>query len=128
MTSSFMTPLESKTSTSVNRIRIFKEDELTKPICHEKWDRVKVVCSQPFNKAVQYGLSFIRLNTPEEKDEKLGRFAMRDEEEVIPVGKLFAKRKEIQDAPLTGKGVVDKFHPRVECGLEMNVVCRDSVS
>ncbi|XP_043382945.1 putative short transient receptor potential channel 2-like protein isoform X6 [Chelonia mydas] len=30
----------------------------------EKWDRVRITCSQPFNKQAQFGLSFIHIRTP----------------------------------------------------------------
>ncbi|CAJ0967952.1 unnamed protein product [Ranitomeya imitator] len=37
----------------------------------EKWDRVRVTCTQPFNKQEQFGLSFIRVRSaPDEEDEE----------------------------------------------------------
>ncbi|KAK5643640.1 hypothetical protein RI129_007485 [Pyrocoelia pectoralis] len=66
--SSFMSPLESRQSTNANKVRMFGYDELQKPERDEKWDVVKIVCTQPFNRHVQYGLSFITLHTPENKD------------------------------------------------------------
>ncbi|NXW38516.1 TRPC2 protein, partial [Phaetusa simplex] len=32
----------------------------------QKWDRLRLTCSQPFNKQGQFGLSFIRLRTPQD--------------------------------------------------------------
>ena len=48
--SSFMTPSESRVSQNPNRVRIFGSDQLSKAVAGQKWDRVKVVCTQPFNK------------------------------------------------------------------------------
>lgn len=62
MTSSFMSPMDSRNSTSVNRVRCFTKSALISPICDEKWDVVKLICTQPFNKHVQYGLSFVKVH------------------------------------------------------------------
>ena len=32
-------------------------------VSKEQWDRVKIICRQPHNKHVQFGLSFIRVKT-----------------------------------------------------------------
>ncbi|XP_055546758.1 DNA repair protein XRCC1 [Wyeomyia smithii] len=63
LTSSFMTPIESRNSTSVNRVRCFTQKDLVEPIAREKWDLVKIICTQPFNSRVQYGIAFIKLHT-----------------------------------------------------------------
>ncbi|XP_053693057.1 DNA repair protein XRCC1 [Sabethes cyaneus] len=63
LTSSFMTPIESRNSTSVNRVRCFTQNELVEQIAREKWDLVKIICTQPFNSRVQYGIAFIKLHT-----------------------------------------------------------------
>ncbi|NXU45641.1 TRPC2 protein, partial [Drymodes brunneopygia] len=34
----------------------------------QKWDRVRLTCSQPFNPCSCFGISFIRLCTPEEQE------------------------------------------------------------
>lgn len=36
----------------------------------ESWDRVRVTCSQPFNKRNQFGLSFFRVRTTVEHTEE----------------------------------------------------------
>ena len=41
---------DSRNGTNQNSVRMFGPDKLTKAISTEKWDRVKVVCTQPFNK------------------------------------------------------------------------------
>lgn len=35
----------------------------------ESWDRLRVSCTQPFNKRLQFGLSFLRIRTMEEEAE-----------------------------------------------------------
>lgn len=102
-----MTLKEAKDGTNVNSVRFFKATDLSKPTSDEKWDRIKIVCTQPFNKHVQYGLSFIVLHGPSSlhnEDIKLGRFTLRKDEPEsnINVGSWFAKRKDIEKPTLTG--------------------------
>ncbi|XP_003386033.1 PREDICTED: DNA repair protein XRCC1-like [Amphimedon queenslandica] len=64
MASSFMSPVESKSWTNINRVRMFGKDKLSKAVCDQKWDRVKLVCTQPFNKNEKYGISFVKFLSP----------------------------------------------------------------
>ncbi|XP_023256406.1 DNA repair protein XRCC1-like, partial [Seriola lalandi dorsalis] len=48
--SSFMSPTESRNGTNMNRVRFFGPNQLQKSTAQEKWDRVKIVCSQPYSK------------------------------------------------------------------------------
>ena len=48
--SSFMTPVESRNETNRNSVRMFGPEKLNKSVAAQKWDRVKIVCTQPFNK------------------------------------------------------------------------------
>ena len=34
----------------------------------EQWDRIKVICCQPFNKEKPFGLAFIQFRSPEDLD------------------------------------------------------------
>lgn len=70
LTSSFMTPMDGRNSTSVNRVRCFNKSALISPVCDEKWDLVKLICTQPFNKHVQYGLSFVKVHIAAEDTKK----------------------------------------------------------
>lgn len=54
MSSSFMNPADSRNGTNRNTVRIFGPDKLSKPAALEKWDRVKIVCAQPFNKVEKH--------------------------------------------------------------------------
>lgn len=58
-----MTPLEGRSSENKNRVRCFKNENLLPDVRDDKWDLVKMVCTQPFNKYVQYGLSFVKIYT-----------------------------------------------------------------
>lgn len=68
-TSSFMSPADAKKSVSLNRVRIFSGTELTPSVSSQKWDIVRVTCTQPFNKELQFGLSFIRFYSTLETNE-----------------------------------------------------------
>lgn len=114
--SSFMSPSEGKSFTNTNRVRIFGPDKLSKPVAAQKWDRIKVVCTQPFNKNEQYGLSFVNLHSPPEdldgdpeeavaspslpaSSKRLGRFTLNDdsdseEKKRMSSGSLFFKKFE----------------------------------
>lgn len=119
--SSFMSPSESKSFTNTNRVRIFGPDKLSKPVAAQKWDRIKVVCTQPFNKNEQYGLSFVNLHSPPEdldgdpeeavaspslpaSSKRLGRFTLKDdsdseEKKRMSSGSLFFKKFEKKSSP-----------------------------
>lgn len=110
---------DSKQGIGINNVRFFKLESLLH--ADESWDRIKVVCTQPYNKCVQYGLAFITVHSasPETKDkspipqtdsietssqeleasssEKLGQFVLKDTEETssISPGSWFSKRKAI---------------------------------
>ncbi|XP_060906032.1 DNA repair protein XRCC1 isoform X1 [Labrus mixtus] len=88
VTSSFMSPTESRNGTNMNRVRFFGPAQLQKSSAQEKWDTVKIVCSQPYSKHIAYGLAFIKFQSPPDKNEpptsspkltKLGQFRVKDE-------------------------------------------------
>nr|XP_033819338.1 DNA repair protein XRCC1 isoform X2 [Geotrypetes seraphini] len=93
VTSSFMSPVESKNNSNSNRVRMFGPEKLVKGTAEKKWDRVKIVCTQPYNKNLSYGLSFIRFHSPPDPGEsqsaassastprvtKLGQFVVKEE-------------------------------------------------
>lgn len=45
-----MSPTESRNGTNMNRVRFFGQSQLQKSTAQEKWDKVKIVCTQPYNK------------------------------------------------------------------------------
>uniref|UniRef100_A0A674CYA8 DNA repair protein XRCC1 n=1 Tax=Salmo trutta TaxID=8032 RepID=A0A674CYA8_SALTR len=89
VTSSFMSPMESHNGTNTNRVRFFGPSLLVKAHAQEKWDRVKIVCSQPYNKSIAYGVAFVKFHSPPDKSDppttttpkmtKLGQFRVKDE-------------------------------------------------
>ncbi|CAG9772439.1 unnamed protein product [Ceutorhynchus assimilis] len=99
--SSFMSPIEARQSQNINKVRMFKQADLSQPERDEKWDRVKIVCTQPFNRHLQYGLSFVNLYYSDGKSlEKpktqttIGKFTLRPESpDNISIGSLFARKK-----------------------------------
>lgn len=68
LTSSFMTPLESRDSSIPNRVRCFGASDLLAPFSAEKWDFLKLVCVQPFNRYVQFGLAFVKVHSMADDD------------------------------------------------------------
>ncbi|CAO1406143.1 unnamed protein product, partial [Diamesa serratosioi] len=99
--SSFMTPVESRRSENPNRVRCFNKSLLIEGVCDEKWDLVKIVCTQPFAR-VQYGLSFITLHSPsEESDKDENGFKSKPEQksgEKIKFGKFYLRNDSDDDA------------------------------
>ncbi|XP_073702966.1 DNA repair protein XRCC1 [Garra rufa] len=89
VTSSFMSPTESRNGTNTNRVRFFATSQLVKATAQEKWDRVKIVCSQPYSRSIAYGVAFIKLHSPPDANDvpvstppkltKLGQFRVKDE-------------------------------------------------
>merc|ERR1712042_324676 len=90
---------------------MFGPEKLNKNVAEEKWDRMKVVCTQPFNKNMQYGLSFITVNSTDENasstsEVKLGKFTLKEEDDSNPisVGSWFERRKENPSIPSPASG------------------------
>ncbi|NXK15320.1 XRCC1 protein, partial [Herpetotheres cachinnans] len=59
-----MTPADSRLDQNRCRVRMFKEADFLVLAVGQKWDRLRLTCSQPFSKHSQFGLSFIRVRTP----------------------------------------------------------------
>lgn len=103
--SSFMSPTESRNGTNMNRVRFFGPNQLQKSPAQEKWDRVKIVCSQPYSKNIAYGLAFVKFHSPPDKNDppaaspkltKLGQFRVKEESPAavssLQPGSLFFSR------------------------------------
>uniref|UniRef100_A0A8C1RRK5 DNA repair protein XRCC1 n=1 Tax=Cyprinus carpio TaxID=7962 RepID=A0A8C1RRK5_CYPCA len=118
VTSSFMSPTESRNGTNTNRVRFFGPSQLVKATAQEKWDCVKIVCSQPYSKSLAYGVAFIKLHSPPDADDvpvstppkltKLGQFRVKDESPSsgsnIQPGSLFFSRDSAAKASTGLKG------------------------
>ncbi|XP_058118627.1 DNA repair protein XRCC1 [Anopheles ziemanni] len=59
----FMGPVESRNSTSPNGVQIFNKSTLVPSAADDRWDLVKIICTQPFNARVKYGLTFVTIRT-----------------------------------------------------------------
>jgi len=59
-----MTPSESRSNTNRNQVKLLKSNDLNKTCLNEKWDRLKIVCEQKFNRLNPFGLCFIKLYSP----------------------------------------------------------------
>uniref|UniRef100_A0A182SUR5 BRCT domain-containing protein n=1 Tax=Anopheles maculatus TaxID=74869 RepID=A0A182SUR5_9DIPT len=68
----FMNPVDSRNSTGTNGVQCFNSSVLIPSVASEKWDLVKIICTQPFNSRVKYGLTFVALHTTgaEKKERK----------------------------------------------------------
>ncbi|KAM6093575.1 protein XNDC1N [Chlamydotis macqueenii] len=63
-----MTPADSKLGRNRCGVRMFKEADFPALAVGQKWDRLRLTCSQPFSKHSQFGLSFLRVRTPPEPE------------------------------------------------------------
>lgn len=60
--------MECRNEENPNRVRCFNKNALLPDVCDEKWDLIKVVCSQAYNKRIQYGLAFVKVHTIDDTD------------------------------------------------------------
>ncbi|NWW63112.1 XRCC1 protein, partial [Ifrita kowaldi] len=67
-TVTLMTPADSKLDQNRCGVRMFKEADFPELTVGQKWDRVRLTCSQPFSPCSRFGFSFIRLRTPQEQE------------------------------------------------------------
>ncbi|KAG5844710.1 hypothetical protein ANANG_G00165420 [Anguilla anguilla] len=66
-TATLMGPADSKQEKGRTGVRMFKREDFLPAGVDELWDRVRVTCSQPFNRRTQFGLSFLRIRSLEEE-------------------------------------------------------------
>ncbi|KAK3524405.1 hypothetical protein QTP70_027996, partial [Hemibagrus guttatus] len=69
-TATLMSPADSRQGTGKHSVRMFKKGDFLPQAAEESWDRLRVTCSQPFNKRNQFGLSFFRVRTADEHAEE----------------------------------------------------------
>ncbi|XP_072466394.1 protein XNDC1N [Notamacropus eugenii] len=58
-----MSPTDSKLGKNCSGVRMFKEGDFLAPAASESWDRLRVTCSQPFNRQQPFGLMFLRVRS-----------------------------------------------------------------
>ncbi|XP_029556503.1 protein XNDC1N [Salmo trutta] len=69
-TATLMSPAESRQGTGLTGVRMFKKGDFLSEGAEDSWDRLRVTCTQPFNKRSQFGLSFLRIRSPLEESEE----------------------------------------------------------
>lgn len=62
--SSLMSITECRNETSPNRVRCFGKSALVQEVAERKWQMVKIICTQPYNRSFKYGLAFVKIHTP----------------------------------------------------------------
>lgn len=65
-----MTPADCRNAINVNRVRCFHKGALVETVAIEKWELVKIICTQPYSKQFQFGLSFVKLHVLAESLDK----------------------------------------------------------
>lgn len=106
---------EAKNGTNINSVSFFKRENFCKPLCDEKWDRIKIVCTQPFNKHAQYGLSFIVFHSETSVDKNTPQLgfqlkATNSVEPLLRAGGLFANRNRFSNNSPIATGALKIFY------------------
>ncbi|XP_028837809.1 DNA repair protein XRCC1 isoform X2 [Denticeps clupeoides] len=117
VTSSFMSPSESRAGTNTNRVRIFGHNQLVNATAQQKWDRVKIICTQPYSKTIAYGVAFVKFHSPPDSGDppastppkltKLGQFRVKEESPSktpgLQPGSMFFNRESSSKTPTAPK-------------------------
>ena len=61
---------ESQNETHLQAVQMYRASEMNKAVLPEKWDRIRLICTQPFNRHLQSGLSFVTVHEEEEAPQK----------------------------------------------------------
>ncbi|XP_072043201.1 uncharacterized protein [Amphiura filiformis] len=67
-----MTPQHCKIGKNKCTVKMFSKDQLSEESVKDSWDRIKVICTQPYKKDAQFGLAFIRLAAAVEVTDEQG--------------------------------------------------------
>ncbi|XP_065510714.1 DNA repair protein XRCC1-like [Caloenas nicobarica] len=108
-TAAFLSPNESRAGAELGRVRLFGPQSLVRGVAAGTWDRVRLVCSQPYCQTRPFGLAFVRLFSPPEDapagpsppSRRLGPFRLREggASPPRPPGALFYCRPSPSAAP-----------------------------
>ncbi|CAN2391266.1 Short transient receptor potential channel 2-like [Pristimantis euphronides] len=77
-TTTLMSPADSRAMRNHRGVRMFKEGDFLQEAAQEKWDRLRVTCTQPFHKQEQFGLFFLRVRSTAGEEHEDGRSAPQD--------------------------------------------------
>nr|XP_026487959.1 DNA repair protein XRCC1 isoform X1 [Vanessa tameamea] len=88
-----LSPSESRRGAGVERVRSFGGAQLAGARAR-RWDRVRVVCAQPYNRHCKFGLSFVHIHEPESTASRTFAFdALAADEVEFRPGELFASAR-----------------------------------
>lgn len=129
-----MTLQECKNGMNVNKVRFFDTEQLSSA-CEDSWDRVKIVCTQPYIKQAKFGLSFVTFHSkdiPQKEPEpkpiqsqivQLGSFTLRNDDgpdDLSSAGRLFSKRHENKDMVKMPESPINRLLAIHKKNLETN--------
>ena len=72
-----MSPADSKTGKNNSGVKMFDKGVFAKGVADSEWDRLRVICRQPFARRKQFGLQFVDII----EDDKLSS----SETDVVPI-------------------------------------------
>ncbi|XP_030330812.1 DNA repair protein XRCC1 [Strigops habroptila] len=107
----FMSPRESREGAEPRRGRSFGPEALVRGAAGGGWDRLRLVCTQPYSQDRPFGLSYVRVFAPPEDAapaeapvRRLGPFTLREggASPLRPPGALFYQRPPSPPAPPSG--------------------------
>lgn len=118
-----MTPSESRSNTNRNQVKLMKSSDLNKTCLNEKWDRLKIVCEQKFNRLNPFGLCFIKLSSPSasNEDENPSNVSSKTtinlndddddetEKEQSKIGSFFAKKQAEKTSKISSPSASDQI-------------------
>ncbi|KAK2574413.1 Protein XNDC1N [Acropora cervicornis] len=82
-----MSPTECKHWTKTHTVRMFNQSAFSKKAVGSQWDRVRVICLQPFRKDKQFGLSFMRLGSVPDESKACSSDRLTPAKVVVPTSR-----------------------------------------
>ncbi|XP_044521906.1 putative short transient receptor potential channel 2-like protein [Gracilinanus agilis] len=108
-----MSPADSKMGKNRAGVRMFKDGDFLASAASESWDRLRVTCSQPFNRQQSFGLMFLRVRSLLEPREEPESSQAPDQSQVEP------SSQESQASPwLDSPAIRRTFFPDPQPSLE----------
>uniref|UniRef100_A0A8C4QIK6 DNA repair protein XRCC1 n=1 Tax=Eptatretus burgeri TaxID=7764 RepID=A0A8C4QIK6_EPTBU len=95
----FMTPDESRRLTNLNSVRTFDSDKLSKEAADGKWEKVKIVCTQPYNKSLKFGLSYIKFYSSSDNEMKTPSLGSSNVRSPVALGKRKLEHAGVSSPP-----------------------------
>ncbi|KAJ7996009.1 hypothetical protein DPEC_G00232630 [Dallia pectoralis] len=105
-----MSPAESRQGTGRTGVRMFKKADFLLGNVDDSWDRVRVTCTQPFNKRSQFGLSFLRVCSPEDEKGEDSKHTSRDNQGLTTPEKSSSGVREWLSSPAVQRTFFGRTH------------------